>query len=106
MVQTYIDRRRAATASPRDKVARLEEALNAEDTRLEAAEILRSMVDKVVLCPADGGMHAELYGDLAGIIGACEDHKDERPGAGASGRGLSVVAGTRKHLSRTFVLWP
>jgi site-specific DNA recombinase len=81
----------------RQKVARLEEALNKPDVRAEAAEILRSLIDRIVLRPrSEGdGMAAELVGDLAAILAMCASggSKDKRPGSGGPGRQLSVVAG-------------
>ena len=83
----------------RDKVAALEVALNAVDTRAEAAEIMRSLIDKIVLRPRPegDGLAAELHGELAGILALCASGgaKDKRPGSGEPGRQLSVVAGTR-----------
>jgi DNA invertase Pin-like site-specific DNA recombinase len=85
----------------REKVERLEEALNAEDTRTDAAEILRGLIDKIVLTPTDEGLRAELHGDLAAML-ALEDERassnKKRPETDVSGRQLSVVAGTCNQL--------
>jgi hypothetical protein len=96
------------------KVAELEVALNAPELRTEAAEILRGLIDRVVLTPdpeAPDGLRAELHGDLAMILSlaeaAAEDAGPEagsagkalrarnkkRPGTDVPGRELSVVAG-------------
>ena len=75
-----------------DKVARLADALNADDIKTEAAELIRGLIDKVVLTPVEASMRAELYGDLAGILVVCDEFKDELPGTGP-GSQLSVVAG-------------
>src|SRR6266404_596518 len=85
----------------RQKVARLEEALNEPAVRGEAAEILRSLIDRIVLrpLPEGDGMAAELVGDLAAILAMCDEAQNgKRPGSGEPGRQLSVVAGTRNHL--------
>ncbi len=53
------------------QVANLQAALNYEAIRAEAAEILRKLIEKVVLTPdanAPDGLRAELYGDLAMIL--------------------------------------
>ena len=81
-----------------DKVANLAEALSDPDIRDEANEIIRSLIDRVELRPGpDGeGLQAVLHSDIARIVafcGAAED-KQKRPEARASGRMLSVVAGT------------
>jgi site-specific DNA recombinase len=64
----------------------------------EASEILRSLIDKVVLTPETGApnwLKAELHGDLAAILSLCEaGRSQEKPPAGERGGSqLSVVAG-------------
>ena len=51
-----------------DKVERLRDSLNAESTRAEAAEALRSLIEEVRLVPEDDHLEIELAGDLAGIL--------------------------------------
>jgi len=86
-----------------EKVQQLEAALNEPSIREEAAEVFRSLVDRVELRPRDKdrGLEALLYGDLIEILGFC--------GKDAQGRSstsqLSVVAGTRNHLYRTKFFW-
>ena len=94
----------------RAKVTDLEASLNAPEIRTEAAEALRSLIEKVVLTPDPGwpdGLRAELYGALATILTLASSadgrgvgrgrHGKDRSG-GASGTcvpvgQLSVVAG-------------
>ena len=56
----------------RSEVARLHEALTDEKHRHEAAEIVRSLIEKIVLNPLPEGSEAamtiDLHGDLAGIL--------------------------------------
>ncbi|MBX2834843.1 MAG: recombinase family protein [Micavibrio sp.] len=54
----------------RKEVEALRDALNDENLRNEAAELLRSLVDKIVLTPKKGQkeLAINLYGDLAGIL--------------------------------------
>ena len=53
----------------RQQVASLAEALNAEENRAEAAEIIRSLVDRIIMTPNDKGqLEIDLHGDLAGIL--------------------------------------
>ena len=78
-------------------VDNLAEALSAPEALTEAAEIVRRLIDRVVLEPqADGSIKAILYGDLAVLLrsdgGAHRTAND--PGPGGSGSLLSVVAGT------------
>ena len=79
----------------RTMVANLAEALSAPETRVEAVDIIRELVDRVELRPnKDGGLDAVLYGDLAAMLSA--PHSERRtandPDRG-SGSLLSVVAG-------------
>ena len=52
----------------RRKVEKLTEALNKEELRSEAAEMLRSMIQAIRLVPEDGELAIELVGELAGIL--------------------------------------
>ena len=80
----------------RRKVQALEQVLDSPD-RAEALDLIRSMIDRVVLTPRKnaGGLEAHLHGDLAAILAACSEAQTvERPGAfRPPGRQLSVVAG-------------
>ncbi len=53
-----------------NEVNALRESLNKEDARAQAAELLRSLIDKIILTPkANGTDYAiDLHGDLAGIL--------------------------------------
>jgi hypothetical protein len=87
-------------------VDNLAEALSAPETLAEAGEIVRQLIDRVVLEPReDGGMNAMLYGDLAVLLSADEGRTASDPGRRGSGSLLSVVAGTRNHLYRTTLAW-
>ena len=89
----------------RRKVADLAAALGNPDTRLEAAEMIRALVDRIVLMPEDGGLSLHLRGDLAGILAVAAAQKaggfSKKPGS-HSGTGsfahdlqVSLVAGAR-----------
>ena len=62
-----------------EEVQRLIESLNEEDHRAEAAELIRSLIDKVVLTPDNErqSLVIDLHGDLAGILSVAtgEAHK-------------------------------
>jgi site-specific DNA recombinase len=79
----------------RSKIERLAEALNAPDTVTETAEILRRLVDRIVLTPVDDVLRAELHGDLAVLARFAQAGERRENGAGAGGNPaiLSVVAG-------------
>jgi len=85
------------------KVAELEVALNDDSIKAEASELLRSLIDRVVLTPAAGapdGIEAQLHGDLAAILALSNGKggKQKPPAKGLTGSQLSVVAGARNHL--------
>jgi len=71
----------------RRKVEELEEALEHGPDRDEAREIVRSLIEQVVLTPREDakGLDATLHGALAGILAACEEGKRKLPEAKASG---------------------
>jgi site-specific DNA recombinase len=88
------------------KVAELEASLNAPEIRAEAANVLRSLIERVVLvddAAAPDGLRAELHGDLATILllAAPAEQAGRRPGGRKEtpqgtcvpGGQLSVVAG-------------
>jgi site-specific DNA recombinase len=83
------------------EVARLHEALADENHRDEAAEIVRGLVDKIVLNPlpedAEVTMAIDLHGDLAGILTlAAEPTQPPRKG-GDFQESTKLVAGARNH---------
>ncbi|UHD47706.1 recombinase family protein [Aureimonas altamirensis] len=77
----------------RARVQGLYEALQGEDEglRIEAAEIIRSLVEAVVLTPVDGKVEIDVRGDLAGILTISAQSKN--PAAGAAGSQVKMVAG-------------
>ena len=89
----------------RRRVADLQDALNAsDDSRQQAAAILRAMIDHLVLVPgaARGQVAIELHGDLAGVLNLAHDSENGRnPGA------LLLVAGERSghYHPTTPVVW-
>ncbi len=86
----------ALAAIYRRKVADLHEALQHEDTRAEAAEILRDLIDEITLVPDDGTLRIDLRGALAGILQLTSDSK--KPAADGSGlEQIKLVAGTCNH---------
>jgi hypothetical protein len=80
-------------------------SLNDPAIRQEAAEVLRSLIDRIELSPRkDGkGLGAVLHGDLAHILALCEapNGKQKLPEKHISGSLLSVVAGACNHRELT-----
>ena len=89
------------------KIANLTEALNQPKERLEAAEALRLLIEKIVLTPGPqrGEIHATLHGELATILEWTQRQatgkiaKNKTPAAKATGVSESVVAGARFELT-------
>jgi len=74
-------------------IADLACALNADETRGEAADILRGLIEKIVLTPdstAPNGHSIELYGELGAILTLCGD------GEGPNAKARRGVAGFRQ----------
>ena len=83
-----------------DKVERLWDSLNAEGTRAEAAEALRSLIEEIRLVPEDDHLEIELAGDLAGILALTAGSKKPVT-MDRDGLQVTLVAGTRDQLYRT-----
>ena len=78
----------------RGKIERLLDAFETEGGRSEAQEIIRSLIDAVVVTPVDGILHAEVKGDLATMLVLAAETK-EAPKAGAfEAQQIKLVAGT------------
>ena len=75
----------------RRKVEKLAEALNKDELRSEAAEMLRSTIQTIRLVPENGKLAIELVGELAGIL-ALNQEKSPRP-FGSGARQITLVAG-------------
>jgi hypothetical protein len=79
----------------REKVARLAEALEHPETRPEATETLRGLIDEIILIPVDGTLQIELKGNLAAMLSAapkCEEVAGNRRPLAAD----RVVAGAAR----------
>jgi hypothetical protein len=76
--------------------------------RVEAAGILRSMIERIVLRPRPkGGLAANLVGDLAAILQVCERAENDKSPSRRKPEGpcqLSVVAGARNHRQLTIAV--
>jgi len=87
-----------------EKVGDLRSALNRDDTRTEAATILRGLVDEIRLHPVDGALQIELKGELANLLSFANtsDTAKNKPGPhGGRGCTESLVAGARNHRELT-----
>jgi len=78
------------------KVAHLQEALAEPQTRIEALEILRSLIERIVLHPVDDGLEIELIGEIAAMVDLGTNKKagSKEPAVPeAYRRSVKVVAG-------------
>ncbi|MCJ1901452.1 hypothetical protein MR829_13850, partial [Paracoccus versutus] len=66
-----------------------------ETQRIEAAEIIRSLIDRIVLTPGADRIEIDVQGDLAGILTLSAQRKN--PAADAAGLQVKMVAGARNH---------
>ena len=80
-----------AAALYREKVATLASALQNVDSRSEAAEALRGLVDAIVLVPAGNELRIELKGNLAAMVSAAQNAK--RSSEGDLSLQIALVAG-------------
>jgi hypothetical protein len=85
----------------RRKVSELERLLEAGAERDEARDLIRCMIDRVVLTPREtaSGLDATLYGELGAILAICAAATTGATPPSKKGSQLSVVAGACNHLN-------
>ena len=86
----------------RQKVTALARALEQPETRTEASEALRGLIDAIVLTPNQGELQIELKGNLAAMLGAAHNAK-RSPETGDLSLQVVMVAGARNR--RYLQLW-
>ncbi len=82
----------------REQVTALHDALGDEERRAEAVQIIRTLVDHIVLTPNEsepGGHEIDLHGALAGILSLASDSKKAAPAAENDLSQMKLVAGAR-----------
>jgi site-specific DNA recombinase len=85
----------------RSKVEELASALQREDTRLEASEMLRGLIESIALTPENGQLWIELRGNLAAMLTAAQKTK-RSPETGDLFVPIQLVAGARNPLNLEF----
>ena len=86
----------------RARVTALQDALITPDTQAEAVELIRSLVEAVVLTPEDGTLRVDLHGAPAGILALCSETRKAGPVSGAGlAEQIKMVAGARSHRELT-----
>jgi hypothetical protein len=63
----------------REKIETLHTLLARDESRTEAAEIIRTLVQEIVLTPVDGELQALSKGDLAGVLAAQNNKRPSAP---------------------------
>jgi hypothetical protein len=76
----------------RQKVTTLAQALEYPETRTEATEALRGLIDAIVITPAEGTLRIELNGNLAAMLGATVQ-SERSPETGDLSLQVAMVAG-------------
>jgi site-specific DNA recombinase len=76
----------------RQKVTALAQALEHQETRTEASEALRGLIDAIVLMPNQGELQIELKGNLAAMLSAATNAK-RSPETGDLSLQVVMVAG-------------
>ena len=79
----------------RDKVASLHSALGDPELRTEALELIRGLIERVELHPAEDGFRVELVGEIANMVTLSAGA--ESVGSDMDRASVKVVAGTRNH---------
>ena len=85
----------------RQKVTTLAEARQEPETRVEATEALRGLIDVIILTPDEGALRIELKGNLAAMLSAATNAK-RSPDTGDLSLQVEMVAGARNHLNLEF----
>jgi DNA invertase Pin-like site-specific DNA recombinase len=78
----------------RNQVAKLAAVLRSDENRAEAADLLRSLIDRIELTPnSDGKLDIDLFGDLAGILGLAANKNGPLDESDPSLKQVKLVAG-------------
>jgi site-specific DNA recombinase len=85
----------------RQKVTTLAQALEHPETRTEASDALRGLIDAIVLTPDEGALRIELRGNLAAMLSAATNAK-RSPETGDLSLQVVIVAGACNHLNLEF----
>ena len=82
-------------------VERLEASLRQPDIGREASELIRGLIDVIILTPVDRRLEIELRGDLAGILAISEAGKASTFFPNEKALQIKLVAGTGFIQERT-----
>jgi len=80
----------------RRQVERLQDSLNEPEIRDEALQILRGLVERVSISPAENGLEVEIVGEIAKMVELGIENNAKRATLDETmTRSVKVVAGTR-----------
>ena len=82
----------------REKVTALGQALEHPETRTEASQALRGLIDAITLTPDQGALRIELKGNPAALLSAATNAK--RSPEGDLSLQIALVRGARNKLYR------
>ncbi len=92
----------------RDQIAALREALAAEHAQAQASDLIRKLVDKIVLTPVEEEgrrtLSIYLHGHLASILSLATKAKRPLSESGLEVGYMKLVAGTRNHRELRLVV--
>ena len=77
----------------RTKIEHLSSFLGDPESKAEAFDIIRSLIDEVRLVPQDGDLGVELKGELAGILSLCDTKKKPAASYEERAKQIKMVAG-------------
>jgi len=83
------------------KFAALTPLLQDPESKDEAFEIIRSMIDEVRLIPEGDQLRIDLTGELAGILSLCQESKNPGHNGQVHAEQIKMVAGARNHRELT-----
>ncbi len=84
----------------RRRVENLHNLLIDPASKDEASEIIRSLIDRIVLSPMNGELQIDLHGELAAILNLCQDSKKPAAEIRDGLEQIKLVAGARYHRDR------
>ena len=89
------------------KVTQLAEALEGVESRSEATEVLRGLIDEITLTPRDGVLQIDLKGNLAAMLSAARNAKWRSSDTDDLHLQVKLVAGARSRQYRLpSTSWP
>ncbi len=90
----------------RHQVENLTEALNSEENSAEAADLIRTLVDRITLTPNDQGkLDIDLFGDLAGILSLAANKQRPLDESDPSVQQVKMVAGADNQRQLLHAAW-